>query len=201
MNSLLRPAEIKRSRISIAILTGIALTSAIVTVIEIIGYSALALLIFRSTLTTIFIVFLAWLLMLLARGLLESAFRSRSAQKIPLLRTQARKIIERTSKMLNLMILLLFCGAVLETWRLSTSSWELIHQVFTFGVTIGETRIALWLVFTAEACLYGAVIASRIVQFFMMRKLFEIPFPQRDLNLRSVDPSAASALSTPRQNE
>ena len=172
MHSLLRPPDVKRTRISVAILIGISLTSAVVTVTELIGYSALALHIFRSTLTTIFIVFLSWLLMLLMRGLLESAFRSRSAQKIPLLRTQATKIIERTSKMLNLMILLLFCGAVLETWRVSTSSWELIHRFFTFGVTIGETRITLWLVLTAGACLYGAVIASRIVQFFLMRKLF-----------------------------
>jgi small-conductance mechanosensitive channel len=88
------------------------------------------------------------------------------------LRTQATKLIDRTSKLLNLMILLLFSGAVLETWRVSTDSWELIHQVFAFGVTIGEARITLWLVLTAAACLYGAVIASRIVQFFMMRKLF-----------------------------
>jgi potassium efflux system protein len=172
MHSLLRPHDIKRSRISIAILIGLVLTCAIVTVIEIIGYSSLALHIFRSTLTTIFIIFLSWLLMLIVRGLLESAFRSRSAQKIPLLRTQATKLIDRTSKLLNLMVLLLFCGAVLETWRVSTSSWELIHQVFAFGVTIGETQITLWLVLTAAAFLYGAVIASRIVQFFMMRKLF-----------------------------
>lgn len=169
---LVRPPETKRSRVSIGILIGIAITGAIVTFTEIIGYSALALLIFRSTLTTIFIIFLSWLLMLLVRGLLESAFRSRSAQRIPLLRTQATKIIERTSKMFNLMILLLFCGAVLETWRVSTSSWDLIYRVLTSGVTIGETPITLLLVLTAGACLYGAVIASRIVQFFMMRKLF-----------------------------
>ena len=172
MHSLLRPHGIKRSRISIAILIGIAVTSAIVTVAEIVGYSSLALHMFRSTLTTIFIIFLAWLLMLLMRGLLESAFQSRSAQRIPLLRNQATKLIDRTSKMLNLLILLLFCGAVLETWRLSTSSWELMDRVLTFGVTIGETRVTLWLVLTAAACLYGAVIASRVVQFFMMRNLF-----------------------------
>jgi potassium efflux system protein len=172
MHSLLRPHDIKRSRISIVILIGLSLTCAIVTVIEVIGYSALALHIFRSTLITIFIIFLSWLLMLVVRGLLESAFRSRSAQKLSLLRTQATKLIDRTSKLLNLMILLLFSGAVLETWRVSTDSWELIHQVFAFGVTIGEARITLWLVLTAAACLYGAVIASRIVQFFMMRKLF-----------------------------
>jgi hypothetical protein len=120
MHSLLRQQDIKRSRVSIAILIGLASTCAIVTVTEIIGYSALALHIFRSTLTTIFIIFLSWLLTLMVRGLLESAFRSRSAQKISLLRTQAAKLIDRTSKLLNLMILLLFGGAVLETWRVST---------------------------------------------------------------------------------
>ena len=89
-----------------------------------------------------------------------------------MLRTQATLVIERISKMLDLIILLLFCGAVLETWRLSTTSWGLIHQVFNFGVTVGETRITLWLVLTAGACLYGSLIASRTLQFLMMRKLF-----------------------------
>ena len=172
MRFLLRPHENERSRIYIGILIGIALNSAVVTFIEIIGYSALALHIFRSTLTTIFIVLIAWLSMLLVRGLLESAFRSRSARRVPLLRTQATLVIDRISKMLNLIILLLFCGAVLETWRLSTTSWGLIHRIFNFGVAVGETRITLWLVLTAGACLYGSLIASRTLQFLMMRKLF-----------------------------
>lgn len=169
---LLRPTGIERPRVFSGILIGVALTGAIVTVTEIIGYSALGLLIFRSVLITIFIVLITWLLMRLVHGLLESAFRSRSAQRIPLLQKQAAKIIDRSAKIINLMIFLLFSGAVLETWRVSSNSFELIQQVFALGVTIGETRITLLLVLTAGACLYGSLIASRIAQFFMMRKLF-----------------------------
>lgn len=49
MRFLLRPTEIERPRVFKGILIVIALTGAIVTITEIIGFSALALLIFRST--------------------------------------------------------------------------------------------------------------------------------------------------------
>ena len=172
MRFLLRPPKPGRSRIATAILIGIIVATATVAIIEISGYSALALHIFLSTLTTVFIVVLAWLLMLLIRGLLESALRNQYVQKIRFLQTQAATIIDRTAKLLNLIVLLLFCGAVLQTWRVFTTSWDLIYRVLTFGVTIGETRITLVLVLAAAACLYGALIASRILQFFMMRDVF-----------------------------
>ena len=172
MRFLLRPPKPGRSRVASSILIGMTVAGATVAIIEISGYSALALHIFLSTLTTVFIVILAWLLMLLVRGLLESALRNPYAQKVPFLRTQATTIIDRTAKLLNLIVLLLFCGAVLQTWRVFTTSWDLIYRVLTFGVTIGETRITLVLVLAAAACLYGALIASRILQYFMMRDVF-----------------------------
>jgi small-conductance mechanosensitive channel len=169
---LLRPAVPQRSRISTAILVGLTLSSATVAVIEIFGYSSLALLIFQSALRTVFIIVLAWLSMLLIRGLLEYMLRSKAAQKITFLRTQANVIIDRTAKALNLMVLLLFFGAVLETFRMFDTSWDLIYRILTFGVTVGDTRITLGLVLAATACLYGALIFSRILQYFMMRDVF-----------------------------
>lgn len=183
---LLRPATPRRSRISTAILVGMIIASASVAVIEISGYSTLALLIFQATLRTVFIIVLAWLSMLLVRGLLESSLRSHVAQKIPFLQTQATAIIDRTAKVLNLMVLLLFFGAVLQTWRVFATSWDLIYRMLTFGVTVGVTRITLGLVLAAAACLYGALIFSRILQYFMMRDLF---------TRRRVDPGIGHSIN------
>jgi small-conductance mechanosensitive channel len=169
---LLRPSGFSRPRLYKSILAGTAAACAVVAVMEITGYSALALFIFQSALITIFIIVLAWLMMLLVRGLLESVLRSRSAQKIPFLRTQTAALIDRVAKLLNVLVLLLFCGAVLQTWRVFTSSWELLVRIATFGVTLGETRITVGLVLAAAACLYGALIASRLLQFFLMRDVF-----------------------------
>ncbi|HHP7236055.1 MAG TPA: mechanosensitive ion channel domain-containing protein [Desulfobacterales bacterium] len=169
---LLRPSERSRPRLYTVILAGTAAACAVVAVIEISGYSALALYIFQSTLITLFIIVLARLMMLLFRGLLESVLRSRSAQKIPFLKAQTATLIDRIAKLLNLLVLLLLCGAALQTWRVFTSSWELIFRIATFGVTLGETRITVGLVLAAAACLYGALIASRFLQFFLMRDVF-----------------------------
>ena len=169
---LWRPSTPRKSRISTAILAGMAAAGTAAALLEIAGYSALARHIFQSSLTTVFIVVLAWLAMQLVRGLLESTLRSRTVQKIPFLRTQTVTIIDRTAKLLNLFVLLLFCGAVLEAWRVFTTSWDLIYRLFTFGVTIGSTRVTVGLVLGAAACLYGALLASRLLQFFLMRDVY-----------------------------
>ena len=45
-------------------------------------------------------------------------------------------------------------------------------QALAFGVTIGEKHMTLGLVLTSAACLYGALLTSRLVQFFLMRDVF-----------------------------
>jgi small-conductance mechanosensitive channel len=183
---VLRPLTAKRTRTYVIILVGTAMACAAVAVIEISGYSALALHIFQSALRTIFIVVLAWLMMLLLRGLLESAFRSTAAQKIPFLQTDTTLVIDRSAKVLNLIILLLFTGAVLQTWRVFTTSVEPINRILTFGITVGGTRITVGLILTAAACLYGALVASRILQFFLMRDVF---------SRRRVDPGIGISIT------
>ena len=169
---LLRRPKPKRSRLGIGILVLIAAGTAAVVGIELFGYSALALHIFQSTLVTVFIVILAWLAIVLLRGLLESSLRSRTARRIPFLQSQADTIIERGVKFLQLLVLLLFGGAILQTWRVFTSSWDLMVQVLNFGFTIGEKHITIGIVLIAAVCLYGALFASRVLQFFLMRDVF-----------------------------
>jgi potassium efflux system protein len=169
---LFRRPKPKRSRLSLTILVFIAAGSAAVVGIQILGYSALALHIFKSTLTTVFIVIFAWLSLSLLRGLLESSLRSRAVRKIPFLQTQASIIVERSVKFFQLLALLLFGGAILQTWRVFTSSWDLTSRALAFGVTIGEKHVTVGLVLTAAACLYGSLVASRVLQFFLMRDVF-----------------------------
>lgn len=167
-----------RYRIFAVTLIGMAIASATVAVAEIAGYSALALFIFKASLRTLFIFALAWLFMTLVRGLLESVIRSRAAQKLSFFRNQANAIIDRSTKLMNLFIFILFCGAVLETWRVFTNSWEFFSRILTFGITIKDTRITVLLVLTAAAFLWGAMVGSRLLQLFLTREVF----PRRRVN-------------------
>lgn len=184
---LLRPSETNRTtRIYKIVLAGTAAACGIVTVIQLIGYSALALHIFRSSLRSVLIFILARLMMLLTRGLMESAFHTKSAHKLPYLRMHTKLIIERSVMVLNFLVLLLFLGALLQTWRVFESSEELILRILTFGITVGDTRITLGLVLAAAACLYGALLASRILQFFLMQNV---------ISRRRVEPGIGVSVS------
>jgi len=66
------------------------------------------------------------------------------------------------------------------------TSWDLIYQVLTFGVTVGKTRITLGLALAATACLYGALLVSRALQFFLMQNVF---------SRRRVDPGIGVSVS------
>jgi small-conductance mechanosensitive channel len=116
--------------------------------------------------------------MILVRGLIESVIRSRAAQKISFFRNQAATIIDRSAKILNLVVILLFCGAVVETLRVFTNSWEFFVRVLTFGITIKDTCITVLLVLTAATFLWGATVGSRLLQLFPVREVF----PRRRVN-------------------
>ncbi|BBO83698.1 hypothetical protein DSCO28_42640 [Desulfosarcina ovata subsp. sediminis] len=169
---ILRPVTARRTRGYTALLTLASLACLAIAIFEITGYSALSQHIFQSSMATIFIVVLARLIMLLIRGLLESAFRSPAVQQIPFLPAHTTKIIDRITKGFSLIVLLFCVGVVLQTWRVFTSPVEPIYRLLAFGVTVGQTRITIGLVLAAGACLYGALLSSRLIQLFLMRDVF-----------------------------
>lgn len=181
-----RPAASPRTRSYTLIFSAAALACLAIAFLEITGYSALSRLIFQSSLITIFLMVLARLAMLLVRGLMESAFRSPAAQRIPFLPAYTAQIIDRLTMGSNLVLALLLMGAVLQTWRVFTTVVEPIQRLLAFGVSIGQNRITVGLVLAAAACLYGALLASRLLQLFLMRDVF---------SRRKVDPGVGLSIS------
>lgn len=141
-------------------------------VIEIAGFSALSLYLFESYLRTIFIVLAAWLLMRLGRGLLEVFFRSSASQRIAFVRGNAAMLVDRAAGLINIFVSLLFVGAVLVTWRVFTTAVEPTYRLLAFGVTIGSVNVTVGLILAAAACLYGSLLASRVVEFILLRDVF-----------------------------
>ena len=168
----LRPAGARRTRWTTVMWGTAALACLVIVILEVTGYSALSRHTLQASLVTIFIVILARLAMLLVRGLLESAFRSPAVQRIPFLPAYTSQVIDRMTKGLNLLVFLLLVGAVLQTWRVYTTSVEPIQSFLAFGVSIGANRITIGLILAAAACLYGSLLTSRLLQLFLMRDVF-----------------------------
>jgi small-conductance mechanosensitive channel len=150
---------------------------AVVLVAEIIGYSDFAYYLFEASLVTIYIVLLAWMLMIMARGVLELAVRSSYLQQIQVVREKTALIIARLVLLINLVIVFFLSCYLLETWKIFDSPLAAMQEILSLGFTVGSMRITVGLVLTALACLYGSVLASMTVQVV----LSETVFPQRQL--------------------
>lgn len=153
------------------------MVSMVTLIAELCGYSALAAHLLVSSLKTTLIVIAAWMLMLLARGVLDWTFYNSLLIKIPLVRRYAAVIVERSAHLINLLIGTLVITYTLVVWRVYESHIEAIKEVLSIGLTVGSWRITVGLVIIAAALLYGAFIASRAVQ----RVLMEEVFPKRHM--------------------
>jgi potassium efflux system protein len=128
------------------------------------GYGALATRLFEASLKSVFVVLVAWMLMLLGRGGLEWGLYSSPLRNIPAWRRAADVIAGKAAFLLNIVIGGFFGVVVLCLWGAYGNPFEAIRDIMSLGITVATTRITIGLVLTAGALLYGSVLASWIVQ-------------------------------------
>jgi potassium efflux system protein len=128
------------------------------------GYGALATRLFEASLKSVFIVLVAWMLILLGRGGLEWGLYRSPLRNIPAWRRVADVIAGKAAFLLNIVIGGFFGAVVLSLWGAYGNSFEAIREIMSLGITVATTRITIGLVLTAGALLYGSLLASWIVQ-------------------------------------
>ena len=141
------------------------------------GYSAFAAHLIESSLKTVLIALVVWMLMLLVRGGLDWIFYSSPLIKIQLLKSYDTVFVERSAQLINLLLGALVITYILVVWRVYESHIEAIQGVLSIGLNVGSVRITVGLVIAAAAILYGSFIASRAIQ----RVLMEEVFPRRQM--------------------
>lgn len=146
-------------------------------VVEVFGYSEFAFFLFESSLTTIYFLVMAWILMVMARGLLELAVGSSLLQEIWFVRENTAVVVRRIALLTNLFIIFLLVCYVLATWRVFGSPNLAIHALLTAGFKVGSLRITVGLVVIALACIYGSILASYGLQAVLTQTVFS----QKDL--------------------
>jgi small-conductance mechanosensitive channel len=136
------------------------------------GYSALALYVLESSLGTIFILLIAWMLMLLTAGCLELAANSSPFQKVSFLSSKADVMVRRFELFINVIIAAIALAFILVVWGFFESHPEAIRGVFSLGFNVGSWRITAGLVLTAAAVLYGSFLASWAIQAVLLESAF-----------------------------
>lgn len=150
-----------------------AIVLAFIIIAEIWGKHGLAEYLFinllRSTAPVLAFIFFMYMI----RGFLERVFRSSSLQKLALFYGDTDVIIRRVTLFINVAICgLLLLPGILHIWGAYDDLSGAIGGVLAFGFNLGSQRISLGLVIVSAGILYGAFLASWIVQKLLMDQVF-----------------------------
>ncbi|HYA02425.1 MAG TPA: mechanosensitive ion channel domain-containing protein [Syntrophobacteria bacterium] len=154
---------------------------------EVSGYSALGTRLLEASLKSVFLVLVAWMLVLLGRGGLEWGLYKSPLRNIPLWRRAADVIAGKATFLLSFVLWTFFGALILCLWGAYSNPFEAIRDIMSLGITVGTTRITLGLVLTAGALLYGSLLASWIVQAALAEGL---------LSRRQLDPGVRISLAS-----
>jgi small-conductance mechanosensitive channel len=135
---------------------------------ELAGYSHLALYLLQAAIQTILILLGTWILILAARGGLEFIIQSSPLKRFPIVQAKADVIVNRSALLANLFIFFLTITLILVVWRVYENPTQAIEHILQFGFDVGSRRVTVGLIFTAVALLYGAFLASWVVQAMLM---------------------------------
>ncbi len=142
----------------------------------IIGYAAFALYLLNSSLKTLFVVLVVWMMYLLTSGIIEALFF-----KLPI------RIVQRNASVLvkrvEPLVLFFFTGLLLlytlDAWDFFPSKAEALNSIVAVGFAVGDGRITVGTVLIAAAVLYGALLTSRALQALLMQEVL----PRRSMEL------------------
>jgi potassium-dependent mechanosensitive channel len=141
---------------------------AVALVAELFGYSRLAEYLLFSSITTIFLLVLAWMAFRLLRGVTEVLIRSQRIQKFALIRNNTRKIIAKTELFCAIAAGLWLLAVLMETWKIYADVGTALSEILAIGLDIGERHFSIGLMLAAGIVLYGAFLFSWAIQSLML---------------------------------
>jgi small-conductance mechanosensitive channel len=142
-----------------------ALIFVAVIIAELWGKAALAQDLFRSLIDSIATVLVFMLFLYMIHGFLEWGFRSSALRRITVLHKDPDAIIRRVARLIDIAICgLVLLPSILMIWGFYNSLEAATKGLLALGFNLGPHRISVGLVITSAGILYGAFLASWIIQ-------------------------------------
>ena len=135
---------------------------------EVLGFSQLAEYLLFSSLMTLFMMVLAWIVLRFFQGMTEVLVRSRHVQKFALIRNNTREILAKTDMICVTAVGLWLLVVLLRTWKVYADIGTALTDILTLGLTIGERHFSFGLILAAGVVLYGAFVFSWAIQSLML---------------------------------
>lgn len=147
-----------------------ALICGVIFVSELGGYSNLSGHVLTSSLKTIFLLLVAWLLLDLLQHGVERLLEGDAFGKVAILSRYSEVIRLRSRRIVTLAVSLLVFSLVLVIWKFSENPMDALSGLAALGVHIGGYRITLGLGLTAGLVLYGSFLLSWMVQSLLLEE-------------------------------
>ena len=149
-----------------------ALFFAAIIIVEFWGKAALARDLFLSLIDSIATVLVFMLLLYMIHGVLEWVFRNSPLRRTTVLYKDPDAIIRRVARLVNIAICgLVLLPSILMIWGVYNSLGAATKGLLALGVNLGSQRISVGLLITSAGILYGAFLASWIVQKLLVEEV------------------------------
>jgi len=136
------------------------------------GYSALAAQLLGSSIQSTFLVLLAWMLALLARGAVEFAMGDRAFGRYPPVHRVSGTVGRRLGVLIDALVGALALAFLLWVWRLYDTPLEALERLMGFGFFVGGQKVSVGLGLSALGVFYASHVASAAVQAVLMEHVY-----------------------------
>ncbi|MBW2679050.1 MAG: hypothetical protein JRD49_16005, partial [Deltaproteobacteria bacterium] len=145
----------------------------VVLFLEIIGESARSSHLFSALIESFFAVLVAWMMMVMAQGVVELVMRSHMVQRIEYLRNKTSAMIVPVVLVIRLVIGFVMASYILETWSVAESAPAAMQKIFALGISIGTFQLTVGLCVSVAACFWGSIVFSHTIQALLSETTFK----------------------------
>lgn len=145
----------------------------VVLFLEIIGESAWSSHLFSALIESFFVVLVAWMMMVMAQGVVELVIRSHMVQRIEYLRNKTSAMIVPVVLVTRLVIGFVMASYILETWSVAESAPAAMQKIFALGISIGTFQLTVGLCVSVVACFWGSIVFSHTIQALLSETTFK----------------------------
>jgi hypothetical protein len=140
------------------------LTSTTIAIINIIGFSYIALRAIDGAIRTIFLVLMGWFMHQLIRSIIIAAFEWLPEDRFAFLRRDADNIQKRVLFFSDILIIFIVSSYLLVVWKLYAIPADVMQDFFAFELPLGDEQVTLGLIILAALILYSSFLLSWSLQ-------------------------------------
>ncbi|WP_054698865.1 hypothetical protein [Desulfosarcina cetonica] len=149
----------------------VTLVFVVITLADTIGLGGFSAQLMDSAIRTAMLLIMGWVIVRLARVMLELAAEWFPMGHLTFLRKSANIILARAVWVTNVLIGFFVAANLLVAWKIYAIPVDAIHDILAFGFTTDGGQITVGLVLLAGIILYGAFVLSWFLQGLLMENV------------------------------